>query len=158
MSTVRYFGSRKYDWSGLSEQKTVIGKARRSVLQFSPHSWDDFDWRLTSSPLRCVQCLFPIVLILLMEVSQPDCLPTSHRHAMQESAFPHWFTCLVSLRMLLFLPASERCRFCYHRHSEVTHLKCCVSCLHSKPRHDAVIRKCALAPRTSLTSHSPLRR
>ena len=73
MMTVRYFGSRNYDWSGLSEQKTVIGKAKRSVLQFSPHSWDDFDWRLTSSPLRCIQCLFPIVLILLMEVSQLNC-------------------------------------------------------------------------------------
>ena len=65
---MRYFGSRNYDWSGLSEQKTVIGKAKRSILQFSPHTWDDFDWRLTSSPLRCIQCLFPIVLILLMEV------------------------------------------------------------------------------------------
>ena len=73
MMTVRYFGSRNYDWSGLSEQKTVIGKAKRSVLQFSPHSWDDFDWRLTSSPLRCIQCLFPIVLILLMEVNPLDC-------------------------------------------------------------------------------------
>ena len=73
MATVRWFGSRSYDWSGLSEQKTVMGKAKRSILQFSPHSWDDFDWRLTSSPLRCLQCLFPIVLILLMEVR--DCLP-----------------------------------------------------------------------------------
>ena len=107
MMTVRYFGSRNYDWSGLSEQKTVIGKARRSVLQFSPHSWDDFDWRLTSSPLRCIQCLFPIGLILLIEVSQPECLPTSHRHAVQESAFLFSFTCLVSLRMLLFLPGSK---------------------------------------------------
>lgn len=69
---MRYFGSRNYDWSGLSEQKTVIGKAKRSILQFSPHSWDDFDWRLTSSPLRCMQCLFPIFLILLMEVGYSD--------------------------------------------------------------------------------------
>ncbi len=71
MKTVRHFGSRSYDWSGLSKQKTVIGKAKRSILQFSPHTWDDFDWRLTSSPLRCIQCLFPIVLILLMEVGSP---------------------------------------------------------------------------------------
>jgi len=68
MKTVRWFGSRTYDWSGLSQQKTVMDKAKRSLLQFSPHSWDDFDWRLTSSPLRCIQCLFPVVLILLMEV------------------------------------------------------------------------------------------
>ena len=75
MATVRWFGSRSYDWSGLSEQKTVMGKAKRSILQFSPHSWDDFDWRLTSSPLRCLQCLFPIVLILLMEVRRLPTVP-----------------------------------------------------------------------------------
>ena len=68
MRTVRWFGSRTYDWSGLSQQRTVLDKARRSIQQFGPHSWDDFDWRLTSSPLRCLQCLFPVVLILLMEV------------------------------------------------------------------------------------------
>lgn len=68
MKTVRWFGSRTYDWSGLSQQKTVMDKAKRSLLQFSPHSWDDFDWHLTSSPMRCIHCLFPVVLILLMEV------------------------------------------------------------------------------------------
>lgn len=69
MKTVRWFGSRTYNWSGLSQQKTVMDKAKRSLLQFSPHSWDDFDWRLTSSPMRCIHCLFPVVLILLMEVN-----------------------------------------------------------------------------------------
>ena len=77
MATVRWFGSRSYNWSGLSEQKTVMGKAKRSILQFTPHSWDDFDWRLTSSPLRCLQCLFPIILILLMEARVLPSLPPS---------------------------------------------------------------------------------
>ena len=81
MATVRWFGSRSYDWSGLSEQKTVMGKAKRSILQFSPHSWDDFDWRLTSSPLRCLQCLFPIVLILLMEVRGLPPIPLCTYHS-----------------------------------------------------------------------------
>jgi hypothetical protein len=73
MKTVQWFGSRTYDWSGLSQQKTVMDKAKRSILQFSPHSWDDFDWQLTSSPKRCFQCLFPVVLILLMEVCPHYC-------------------------------------------------------------------------------------
>ena len=68
MKTVRWFGSRTYDWSGLSQQRTALDVARRSLAQLGPHSWDDFDWRLTSSPARCMQCLLPVICILLMEV------------------------------------------------------------------------------------------
>ena len=99
MKTVRYFGSRNYDWSGLSEQKTVIGKAKRSILQFSPHTWDDFDWRLTSSPLRCIQCLFPIVLILLMEVRFAIHPPAKQRL---------WHTCFPQAAALALLVSTSR--------------------------------------------------
>ena len=68
MRTVRWFGSRTYNWSGLSAERTLWGKARRSLQQLGPYSWDDFDWRLTSSPRRFLQCLLPVVVILLMEV------------------------------------------------------------------------------------------
>lgn len=70
MRTVRWFGSRTYNWSGLAAERTLWGKARRSLQQLGPYSWDDFDWRLTASPRRFLQCFLPVVVILLMEVGE----------------------------------------------------------------------------------------
>jgi hypothetical protein len=73
MRTVRWFGSRTYDWSGLSQERTLAGKARRSLQQLGPYSWDAFDWRLTASPRRFLQCLLPVAVILLMEARACCC-------------------------------------------------------------------------------------
>ena len=59
MATVRYFRAREYNWTGLSQHKTVAGKAARSLAQFTPYSWDDFNWRMFSSPVRCLQVHHP---------------------------------------------------------------------------------------------------
>lgn len=69
MWTVRYFKSKQYNWSGISEQPSLLAMAKRSLLQFTPHSWDHFDWQIFSSPKRCVQCFFPVGIILLFEVN-----------------------------------------------------------------------------------------
>ena len=66
----RYFGSLEYDWQGLSKQPTVLAKARRSFAQLGPAQYDTFHWRAFSSPLRCLQCLGPLAVILLCEVSE----------------------------------------------------------------------------------------
>lgn len=58
MWTVRYFKSKQYNWSGISEQPSLLAMAKRSLLQFTPHSWDHFDWQIFSSPKRCVQVLW----------------------------------------------------------------------------------------------------
>lgn len=55
MWTVRYFKSKQYNWSGISEQPSLLAKAKRGLLQFTPYSWDDFEWHVFSSPKRCVQ-------------------------------------------------------------------------------------------------------
>jgi phosphatidylserine synthase 2 len=55
MWTVRYFKSKQYNWSGISEQPTLMAKAKRGLLQFTPHSWDNFDWHVFSSPKRLLQ-------------------------------------------------------------------------------------------------------
>ena len=55
MWTVRYFKSKQYNWSGISQQPNLLAKAKRSLLQFTPYSWDNFDWRIFSSPKRCLQ-------------------------------------------------------------------------------------------------------
>ncbi|KAK9837431.1 hypothetical protein WJX81_001944 [Elliptochloris bilobata] len=69
MRSVKWFGSREYNWTGLSQQRTLLGKAARTAAQFTPHSWDERDWRVFSSPARCLQCLVPIAVVLTMEVN-----------------------------------------------------------------------------------------
>lgn len=69
MACVRYFDSKEYNWSGLSRQKTWGARARRGLAQLTPHSWRAFSWAPTSSPLRALQCLFPIGFFLLFELT-----------------------------------------------------------------------------------------
>jgi len=69
MWTVRYFKSKEYNWRGISQQPNLLAKATRGLLQFTPHSFDDFQWQIFSSPKRCVQCLFPAAIILLFEIN-----------------------------------------------------------------------------------------
>ena len=64
----RYFGSLEYDWRGLSQQPTVLAKAKRSFAQLGPRHYDKFHWHAFSSPLRCLECLGPLAIILLCEV------------------------------------------------------------------------------------------
>ncbi len=52
---MRYFKSKEYNWTGLSQQPSLLAKAKRSVLQFTPYSFDDFQWGVFSSPLRFMQ-------------------------------------------------------------------------------------------------------
>lgn len=69
MWTVRYFHSKEYNWRGISEQPTLFAKARRGIMQFTPHSLDSFQWHIFSTPKRCLQCFFPGAVILLFEVN-----------------------------------------------------------------------------------------
>ena len=69
MWTVRYFKSKQYNWRGISEQTSLVAKARRGLMQFTPYSYQDYRWKLFSSPKRCLQCLFPAGIILLFEVN-----------------------------------------------------------------------------------------
>eukprot|EP00887_Chlorella_sp_A99_P001765 scaffold19.g1765.t1 len=69
MWTVRQFKSKQYNWRGISQQPTLLAKARRGLLQFTPASWDARDWEAFSSPRRCLQCVFPVLIILIFEVN-----------------------------------------------------------------------------------------
>ena len=69
MWTVRYFHGKEYNWTGISQQPTILAKARRGLMQFTPYSMDDFEWQIFSSPKRCLQCFFPAAIILLFEVN-----------------------------------------------------------------------------------------
>ncbi len=60
--------AQNYNWTGLSQHATLGAKAKRSLLQFTPYSWDDFQWRAFSTPGRCLQTLGLLTVFLLMEV------------------------------------------------------------------------------------------
>lgn len=55
MWTVKYFKSKQYNWSGISKHRSLLAKAKRGLLQFTPYSFDNFEWGVFSSPKRCVQ-------------------------------------------------------------------------------------------------------
>ncbi|KAL6785346.1 hypothetical protein ACKKBG_A03465 [Auxenochlorella protothecoides x Auxenochlorella symbiontica] len=69
MWSISYFDSKEYDWRGMSQQPSLLAKARRSLLQFTPKSFSNLKWQAFASPKRCLQCLFPIAVFLLFEVN-----------------------------------------------------------------------------------------
>jgi len=68
MQTVKWARAQDYNWTGISGHATLSGKAKRSLLQFTPYSWDNFEWRAFSTPLRCLQASGLLVVFLVMEV------------------------------------------------------------------------------------------
>lgn len=66
--TVKWARAQDYNWTGISGHTTLSGKAKRSLLQFTPYSWDNFEWRAFSTPLRCLQASGLLIVFLVMEV------------------------------------------------------------------------------------------
>jgi hypothetical protein len=52
MWTVRYFKAKRFNWLGLSKQRTLRAKVRRIAGQLLPWSYESFDWQLTSGALQ----------------------------------------------------------------------------------------------------------
>ncbi|BBN16349.1 phosphatidylserine synthase 2 [Marchantia polymorpha subsp. ruderalis] len=69
LSTVRYFEGKTYEWVGLSQQPSLIGKVRRSLGQFTPAYWDKDQWNFLSGPIRFVQVMGLVIVILIVEVN-----------------------------------------------------------------------------------------
>lgn len=69
MQTVKWARAQEYNWAGLSQQATLSQKAKRTLMQFTPYSWDEFDWRVFSTPTRCLQSLGLLMVFLIMEVN-----------------------------------------------------------------------------------------
>ncbi|KAG0591947.1 hypothetical protein KC19_1G214000 [Ceratodon purpureus] len=69
MKTVKYFDGKTYAWVGLSRQTSILGKVRRSLGQFTPAYWDKDEWNPLQGPLRFVQVLALVVLVLTVEVN-----------------------------------------------------------------------------------------
>lgn len=46
------------------------GKVKRTIAQFSPHSWTNFEWAAVSSPKRFAAVLFLVVVVASFECSE----------------------------------------------------------------------------------------
>lgn len=49
MKTCQYLSMKTYNWRSIKEIPNVGGKVRRTVAQFTPHSWVSFEWAATKS-------------------------------------------------------------------------------------------------------------
>ncbi|XP_035817154.1 uncharacterized protein [Zea mays] len=69
MHTVRYFDGKTYEWVGLSRQRSIMGKVKRSLSQFTPAQWDKDQWHPFMGPLRFIQVLFLCVVFMTVELN-----------------------------------------------------------------------------------------
>lgn len=69
MKTVRYFDGKTYEWVGISRQRSIMGKVKRTLGQFTPAYWDKDEWYPLSGPRRFVQVLGLIIVFLTVELN-----------------------------------------------------------------------------------------
>ncbi|KAF7725516.1 hypothetical protein EC973_009546 [Apophysomyces ossiformis] len=60
---------KQYSWVGFRHIKTLRGKAKRAVQQFTPHDWTRFEWKATSSPKNYFGFVGMIVVFLQCELN-----------------------------------------------------------------------------------------
>lgn len=100
MATVKYFGSKRYNWQGISKEKGLFNKTRRGLLQFTPYSFEIWNWGAFSSPRRFLEALACVVAVLICELNA---------FALKTLLWippPHFFNvCRLVLWFLLALPA-----------------------------------------------------
>ncbi len=69
MKTCEYLKMKKYCWRGISSIPTYKGKIKRSIQQFTPHSFSSFDWAPNKSLKNYLGVLFVIASVLQCEVN-----------------------------------------------------------------------------------------
>ncbi|CAM6099516.1 unnamed protein product [Calypogeia fissa] len=69
LRTVKYFEGKTYEWVGLSRQPTMYDKLKRSLSQFTPAYWDKDQWNFLLGPIRFVQVIGLVIVILIVEVN-----------------------------------------------------------------------------------------
>ena len=69
MKTCHYFEMKDYNWRGIKDIPTTSGKIKRSMAQFTPHSWQSFEWATTKSFRNFVAVLCILYLGLQCELN-----------------------------------------------------------------------------------------
>jgi phosphatidylserine synthase 2 len=57
-----FFNNKQYSWVGFRQIKSLRGKAKRAVQQFTPREWTRYEWKTTSTPKN----YFGTVLLLIV--------------------------------------------------------------------------------------------
>ncbi|KAJ1513543.1 hypothetical protein HMI54_014859 [Coelomomyces lativittatus] len=69
MRTCDYFEMKTYSWRGIREIPGVRGKMKRAMEQFTPHSWEKFDWGTTKSLKNFLAVILLLIAFLLCELN-----------------------------------------------------------------------------------------
>ena len=69
MKTCQYLEMKQYSWRGLRQIPTASGKLKRTVQQFTPHSWTKFEWGPTKSLKNFLAVVLMLALALQCELN-----------------------------------------------------------------------------------------
>lgn len=69
MKTCKYWRMKEYCWRGLASIPSYGGKVKRSLQQFTPHSWSMFNWAPGKSFKNYVVVLFLMATVLQCELN-----------------------------------------------------------------------------------------
>ena len=68
MRIIDWLRMKPYNWRDIQDIPTITGKVKRSVAQFTPYSWTDFNWAATKSLKGYLIVLVLCTLLLTSEV------------------------------------------------------------------------------------------
>ncbi|KAI8149773.1 phosphatidyl serine synthase-domain-containing protein [Fennellomyces sp. T-0311] len=69
MKTCQYFEMKQYSWVGFRQIKSLRGKAKRAVQQFTPHDWTPFQWKAFSNPKNYFGTIALMIVALQCELN-----------------------------------------------------------------------------------------
>ncbi|ORY00524.1 phosphatidyl serine synthase [Basidiobolus meristosporus CBS 931.73] len=69
MKFCEYFSMRHYSWRGIKQIPDYRGKVKRTVQQFTPHSWTTFHWGATESFKNYAAVIVLMILALMCELN-----------------------------------------------------------------------------------------
>ncbi|KAI9357777.1 phosphatidyl serine synthase-domain-containing protein [Pilaira anomala] len=69
MKFCQYFSVKQYSWVGFKQIKSLRGKAKRAVQQFTPREWTRFEWKTTSSPKNYFGTVLLLIVFLQCELN-----------------------------------------------------------------------------------------
>lgn len=69
MKFCQYFSVKQYSWVGFRQIKSLRGKAKRAVQQFTPRDWTRYEWKTTSSPKNYFGTVLLLIVFLQCELN-----------------------------------------------------------------------------------------
>jgi phosphatidylserine synthase 2 len=63
MMTLDHLSMKKYNWAGVKRIHTVKGKVSRLIAQFSPYSWQQYEWDMFANVKNFLFCSFLVMMI-----------------------------------------------------------------------------------------------